>query len=207
MDNVRDNLGGRNPVDGHEAAKVTVNGDSRSSVTAKLAWTPRLLALKSPGVRRWVAARVEANVAEAAVPTVSATSVRKPWVYRGREEEVAQGLGGYPLILPYTDIIAKNEHETDIDHVVPLAEALRSGANGWSGAQWEAFQSDPCNLTLASPKVNRQEKGGSGIGEWVPVHNRTWYALDYAVVKLAFGLSFTKREAAVIREQLLHGPT
>lgn len=60
---------------------------------------------------------------------------------------------------PYTGSTYTDPADIDIDHVVPLANAWRSGASGWSEAEREAYANDPEVLLSAEDNAN-QEKGG-----------------------------------------------
>ena len=58
-----------------------------------------------------------------------------------------------------------------------------------------AFASDMLNLTFASPQVNRDQKGGRDVAEWLPALNQCWYVNRVVAVKRRYGLSMDAREA------------
>ncbi|RDG38935.1 HNH endonuclease family protein [Streptomyces corynorhini] len=66
----------------------------------------------------------------------------------------------------------------DIDHMVPLAEAWRSGASSWTTAQRQAFANDLTRpqLIAVSASSNRS-KGDSDPAKWLP--SRTAYQCTY----------------------------
>ncbi|MEW1724276.1 HNH endonuclease family protein [Streptomyces sp. NPDC093109] len=66
----------------------------------------------------------------------------------------------------------------DIDHMVPLAEAWRSGASSWTTAQRQAFANDLTRpqLIAVSASSNRS-KGDSDPAAWLPT--RTAYQCTY----------------------------
>ena len=128
----------------------------------------------------------------------STSDVRKEWLYRNKEEEIVQGMGGYPIFLPYTGQRVDDPSETDIDHVVPLAEAMESGAAVWTQARWDQFQSDLGNLMVALPTVNRRYKGSKGVGKWLPPKHRVWYTCDVIEIKLGYHLTFDPLEVRQI---------
>ncbi|MEV7424530.1 MULTISPECIES: HNH endonuclease family protein [unclassified Streptomyces] len=66
----------------------------------------------------------------------------------------------------------------DIDHMVPLAEAWRSGASSWTTAQRQAFANDLTRpqLIAVSASSNRS-KGDSDPAKWLPT--RTAYQCTY----------------------------
>ena len=63
--------------------------------------------------------------------------------------------------------------DLDIDHLVPLAEAWRSGAWSWTPAQREAFANDLTEsrtLVAVSLGLNRS-KGDKDVDNWLPKIN------------------------------------
>jgi hypothetical protein len=96
---------------------------------------------------------------------------------------------------PYGGTTIRVPLRVDIDHVVPLANAWRSGARRWTVARREAFANDPRNLLAVSASLNRA-KGDDGPEEWLPP--RRAYRVDYAVrwigVKARYRLSVTRAE-------------
>lgn len=92
-----------------------------------------------------------------------------------------------------------------IDHVVPLAEAWRSGADGWSPARRRAFGNDLADpqLVVASESSN-SAKGDSGPADWRPGNRAVWcsYAEDYIRVKFRFGLTTSVPERSALADML-----
>ena len=76
---------------------------------------------------------------------------------------------------PYTGQTLTDSSEVDIDHVVPLANAWRSGASsaGWSTADREAYANDPKVLLSADDAAN-QTKGDKGPEAWKPPNRDYW---------------------------------
>ncbi|MFJ4837081.1 HNH endonuclease family protein [Streptomyces sp. NPDC088746] len=69
--------------------------------------------------------------------------------------------------------------DLDIDHMVPLAEAWRSGASGWTNAQRQSFANDLTRPQLIAVTDNvNQSKSDQDPGEWLP--SRTTYRCTYA---------------------------
>ncbi|GHH33863.1 HNH endonuclease family protein [Streptomyces candidus] len=68
--------------------------------------------------------------------------------------------------------------DVDIDHMVPLAEAWRSGARNWTTADRQAFANDlnRPQLIAVTDNVN-QAKGDKDPAEWLPP--RTAYTCTY----------------------------
>ena len=85
------------------------------------------------------------------------------------ELAIIEGLGG--IYSPYNGRCFASQWETDIEHIVALSEAHDSGLcepapNIMQLRQ--AFASDPLNLTLASPALNRDRKQHHDGAEWIP---------------------------------------
>ncbi|QGV80851.1 HNH endonuclease family protein [Streptomyces ficellus] len=69
--------------------------------------------------------------------------------------------------------------DLDIDHVVALSEAWRSGASGWTTSQRQAFANDLTRPQLIAVTDNvNQAKGDLDPAEWMP--SRTAYRCTYA---------------------------
>ena len=54
------------------------------------------------------------------------------------------------------------------------------------------------NLTLATPRLNRNEKGARDAAEWLPARNRCWFAATIVAVRREYDLTIDQREAAVL---------
>ncbi len=84
-----------------------------------------------------------------------------------------------------------------VDHVVALADAWRTGAQEWPAARRLAFANDPANLLAVSGDAN-QDKGAGDASQWLPP--QTGYGCVYVVrqlrVKAAYGLWLTPDERA-----------
>ena len=116
------------------------------------------------------------------------------------ELEVIAGIG--KIYGPYTGQCFATRGETDIEHIVALSEAHDSGLCAASAATRSRFARDVLNLTLASPRVNRYEKGARDAAEWQPVRNACWFAQRTLEVRRKYGLSIDRREANAIERTL-----
>ncbi len=70
----------------------------------------------------------------------------------------------------YTGETVRDPGEVDVDHLVSLAEAYRSGGHAWSGERRAAFANDlkdTRTLIAVSASVNRS-KSDQGPEEWLP---------------------------------------
>ena len=104
---------------------------------------------------------------------------------------------------PYTGAILASSGEVDIDHVVPLANAWRSGASGWSTADRERYANDP-SVLLATDDGTNQEKGDKGPEAWKPPNKGYWceYSRRWINIKSTWGLTITSPEKAALKEML-----
>jgi len=96
--------------------------------------------------------------------------------------------------------------DIDIDHMVPLANAHRSGGWQWSKDRKRDYANDlsyPNHLIAVQSSANRR-KGSKGPEDWKPPRREYWcqYATDWAAVKQAWGLTATQREAAALQEMI-----
>ena len=99
--------------------------------------------------------------------------------------------------LKYTD-----SSKLDIDHLVPLAEAWRSGAWAWSDEQRLAFANnleDEWALNAVTASVNRS-KGDRDISKWLPKKNVCAYIGGWVSIKAKFELTVDVAEAKVINK-------
>ena len=118
------------------------------------------------------------------------------------EDDIIQRLGG--LFSPYTNEVFDSKGDTDIEHVVARSEAHDSGLCRADAVTKRAFSRDLLNLTLASPRVNRIQKGAKDAAEWQPAANQCWFAQTVVAVRRAYRLTIDRREADAL-ERILTG--
>ncbi|HWH00891.1 MAG TPA: HNH endonuclease family protein [Pilimelia sp.] len=106
---------------------------------------------------------------------------------------------------PYDERVLTSTAEVDVDHVVPLANAWRSGAARWPDRMREAFANDleHPQLRAVSRTANRA-KGDQDPSQWKPPNRRHWcrYAQDWIAVKAYWRLAVTTAEKAALHEML-----
>ncbi len=110
---------------------------------------------------------------------------------------------------PYTGRVFHSPRQTDIEHIVAVSEAHDSGLCAADAAVRRRFASDPLNLTLAAPDVNRCGPGGKcahDAADWLPAMNRCWFAARVLAVRRKYALTVDAREAAAL-ERVLSGCT
>lgn len=120
------------------------------------------------------------------------------------ESEIVARLGG--VYSPYTCERFDSTADTDIEHIVARSEAHDSGLCGADAETKRRFAGDLRNLTLAAPALNRGDKGAHDAAEWMPDHNRCWFAQTVVDVRLAYNLTVDQREAAALEAVLADCP-
>lgn len=72
-------------------------------------------------------------------------------------------------VSPYDGATWTAASDVDIDHLVPLSNAWKSGASAWTTAQRQTFANDLTNPQLLAVTDNVNEsKGDSGPEDWKP---------------------------------------
>lgn len=106
---------------------------------------------------------------------------------------------------PYDGKWLKSERHVDVDHVVPLSYAWRSGASRWSQARRRAFANDLTRpeLIVVSHSANIA-KGGQGPQSWRPARRAYWcrYATSWIIVKHHYRLFVTRKEKKALLNML-----
>lgn len=105
----------------------------------------------------------------------------------------------------YDDKTLTAPGQIDIDHLVPLANAWRSGAAAWTTAQREDFANDldDPQLVAVSAGSNRS-KGDQDPSTWKPPATSEWcrYAEDWIAVKTHWKLTATSAEKSALADML-----
>lgn len=104
---------------------------------------------------------------------------------------------------PYTKKTLSDPKSVDIDHVVPLAEAWRSGASSWNDSQRERYANDPDVLLSVEAAANRA-KGDKDPAAWKPPNEEEWcdYARRWIEIKAKYSLSVDEAEKTALQEML-----
>ena len=98
---------------------------------------------------------------------------------------------------PYDAKVFTNPTGLDIDHMVPLAEAWRSGAWAWTSAQRMEYANDmddPRTLLAVTAGLNRS-KGDKDVAQWLPPKAQCTYISNWIAVKSRFDLTVDQVEA------------
>ncbi|NBE55766.1 HNH endonuclease family protein [Streptomyces boluensis] len=105
----------------------------------------------------------------------------------------------------YDDEKFTDSSDLDIDHMVPLANAWRSGAGKWTQERRAEFANDLTHpqLIAVSASSNRS-KGDQGPDEWQPPAKAYWcvYGRAWVSVKSTYELTVTEAEKRELDEML-----
>ena len=142
-------------------------------------------------------ARQEVLIAESMVP-VSFESEDRCRVASGRW----QG--------PYTGEVVEDPGKLDIDHMVPLANAHRSGGWTWDRDRKREYANSLVydNHLIATTSAANRSKGAKGPEAWRPPLEDYWcaYAIDWITVKNNWQLTVTEAEYEALRDMLAACP-
>ncbi|MEV0676780.1 HNH endonuclease family protein [Actinosynnema sp. NPDC050436] len=106
---------------------------------------------------------------------------------------------------PYDGATWSAASDVDIDHVVPLAEAWRSGASAWTTARREQFANDLAGPQLVAVTDNvNQAKGDQDPAAWKPPLTGYWctYAKMWVRTKYRWGLKVNSTEKTALQSML-----
>lgn len=101
----------------------------------------------------------------------------------------------------YDGVTTTTAGDLDIDHMVPLAEAWRSGAHAWNAKLREKFANDlgtGRSLVAVTASTNRS-KSDRDPASWMPAQNQCRYAKDWTATKIRWGLSVNQAEKNKLR--------
>ncbi len=107
---------------------------------------------------------------------------------------------------PFTGMTFVRARDLDVDHMVPLANAHRSGGWEWDADTRRAYANSldySGHLIAVSASANRQ-KGARGPEGWRPPNESHWcqYAVDWITIKAAWRLGASRAELAALNEML-----
>ena len=105
---------------------------------------------------------------------------------------------------PYEGKVFTNPTGLDIDHMVPLAEAWRSGAWAWTAAQRMEFANDledSRSLLAVTASLNRS-KGDRDIAGWLPAKAQCAYISNWIAVKSRFDLTVDPTEGEFLQSKI-----
>jgi len=105
----------------------------------------------------------------------------------------------------YDNVTYADPQKLDVDHVVPLANAWRSGAKDWTDAKRQDFANDLTRPQLRAVSLTQNRaKGDQDPAQWKPANHDFWcqYAEDWIAVKHFWALSVTAAEKTALTDML-----
>ena len=117
-------------------------------------------------------------------------------------------LTGGKWISAYDGKTYTKDASLDIDHMVPLAEAWRSGAWAWTAKQRQDFANDLTDsraLIAVTASANRS-KGDQDPKTWLPSKGKCTYIESWVAIKVRYSLTFDSGELSVIQSYFTSCP-
>ncbi|SNT64948.1 Protein of unknown function [Asanoa hainanensis] len=105
----------------------------------------------------------------------------------------------------YDNKVLTDPSGVDIDHMVPLANAWRSGADEWEDEARGDFANDLTRPQLLAVSLNsNRAKGDQDPSQWKPSNRDFWceYAQDWIAVKHYWKLTVTTAEKSALADML-----
>lgn len=106
---------------------------------------------------------------------------------------------------PYDGKTYTDPEKLQIDHVVPLADAWKSGAKNWTTARRQQFANDLTRPQLLAVTSSLNEsKGDQDPSQWRPPSRGFWcsYASDWIAVKHYWQLTVTAAEKSALTDMV-----
>jgi uncharacterized protein DUF1524 len=106
-------------------------------------------------------------------------------------------------VYQYVEGVTDQPSDVDVDHLVPLSNAWKSGARNWSTDRLVAYAADPEVLRVVEDNAN-QSKGDRGPEAWRPKPHEVWcaYALQWIAIKVKYQLTATAAERDALGQML-----
>ena len=94
-----------------------------------------------------------------------------------------------------------NASKLDVDHLVPLKEAWRSGAWAWTAKQRQDYANDltDSRALIAVTLNSNRSKSDKDISAWLPAKDKCGYVKNWVAIKLRYSLTYDEGEALVMR--------
>ncbi|HEX6500198.1 MAG TPA: HNH endonuclease family protein [Micromonosporaceae bacterium] len=109
----------------------------------------------------------------------------------------------------YDGVTYTDPKKLDIDHVVPLANAWRSGAKNWTDDRRGDFANDLDRPQLLAVSLTQNRaKGDQDPSQWKPSSHAEWcdYAIRWIAVKHYWQLTVTQAEKTALIDMLATCP-
>jgi hypothetical protein len=106
---------------------------------------------------------------------------------------------------PYDGATWSAASDVDIDHMIPLANAWRTGASGWTQTRRTQFANDLTNPQLIAVTDNvNSSKGDQSPSTWKPPRTAYWctYSKMWVHVKYRYSLTVNSAEKSALTTML-----
>jgi len=109
-------------------------------------------------------------------------------------------LTGGKWVSAYDGKTLTDASKLDVDHLVPLAEAWRSGAWAWTAKQRQDYANDlsDSRALIAVTLTSNRSKSDKDISEWVPKLDTCTYIKNWVAIKIRYSLTYDDKEAAAL---------
>ena len=106
-------------------------------------------------------------------------------------------LTGGKWLSAYDGKTVKKSSKLDVDHLVPLAEAWRSGAWAWTPKQRQDYANDlsDSRALIAVTLTTNRSKSDRDISDWVPKIDTCGYVQNWIAIKVRYSLTYDAKEA------------
>ena len=110
-------------------------------------------------------------------------------------------LTGGKWLSAYDGKTITNASLLDVDHMVPLAEAWRSGAWKWSSTKRQAYANDldDARALIAVTLSTNRSKGDKDPALWMPLIGQCNYVSNWIAIKWRYDLTVDVAEANVLK--------
>jgi len=110
-------------------------------------------------------------------------------------------LTGGKWVSAYDAKIITDASKLDVDHLVPLKEAWRSGAWAWTPKQRQDYANDltDSRALIAVTLNSNRSKLDKDISDWLPAIDKCGYIKNWVAIKMRYSLTFDEGESLVMR--------
>ncbi len=195
-------LSGCVPLESQTQPLVTASGSAAAQASQQL---NELTVGKSSSMRGYSRARFPHWRATGANCDVRDAVLRRDGERAGPVQLRGCNVVGGRWNSPYDGKTLTNPKDVDIDHMVPLANAWRSGADTWDDKRRGDFANDLTRPQLKAVSLtSNRAKGDQDPAQWKPPDRGYWcqYALDWIAVKHFWRLTVTTAERAALGDMM-----
>jgi cell division septation protein DedD len=109
-------------------------------------------------------------------------------------------LTGGKWVSAYDGKSVTNASQLDVDHLVPLAEAWRSGAWAWTPKQRQDYANDlgDQRALIAVTLATNRSKSDRDISDWLPKLDSCGYVKNWIAIKIRYSLTYDAKEATAL---------